>query len=79
MENESEKQKGNSPAFSGEGITIWVNKKQDGEPYLTVQLFGKNGIRVNAWKVKPRLELVSVPESHSAAQAVLTPGNEVIG
>ena len=56
MELESKKPKGNPPDFSGDGLAIWVNKDKNGENYLTIQLFGKNGVRVNCFKVKPKSE-----------------------
>lgn len=45
---------GNPPEFSGDGVAVWVNETKDGKPYLSIQLLGKNGIKVNAFKVEPR-------------------------
>ncbi len=56
MELESETQKAGSPPdyTSRDGVSVWINKKKDGEQYLTVQLLGKNGIKVNCFKYTPR-------------------------
>lgn len=56
MENKSEVQKGSMPDFSGDGVTVWKNVTKNGDDYLTIQLFGKGNIRVNAWKVKTKKE-----------------------
>jgi len=45
---------GNEPNFRGDGLTVWVNTIRDGEhkgqQYLSIQLFGRNGIKVNCFK-----------------------------
>ena len=56
---ESEKQKaGSPPNFKGDGMAVWVNKTVKSETYLSVQLFGKNGVKVNCFKYtgKPKEE-----------------------
>jgi hypothetical protein len=37
---------GNKPDFEGPGVSIWMNKTKEGKPYATVQILGKDGIRV---------------------------------
>lgn len=50
-----EKQKtGVPPKYRGEGIAIWENQDKNGNAYLTVQMLGKNGIRVNCFEVKDK-------------------------
>ena len=57
MEIESGKQKtGTPPDFQADGVAVWVNKTKLGAQYLSVQLFGKHGIKVNCFKYKPRKE-----------------------
>jgi len=50
---ESEKT-GTAPDYRGDGIAIWKNISKEGKLYLSVQLFGKNGIKVNAFKTEPK-------------------------
>ena len=45
---------GSPPDFVNDGIAIWVNKKKDGEDYLSIQILGKNGIKVNCFKYNPQ-------------------------
>lgn len=51
---ETKQKAGSPPDFSGDGIAIWVNETKEGKPYLSIQLFGKNGIKVNAFKVESK-------------------------
>lgn len=37
---------GNKPDFEGPGVSVWLNKTKEGKLYATVQLFGKEGVRV---------------------------------
>jgi hypothetical protein len=47
---------GTAPDFaSNEGVAIWINKDRNGEEYLSVQILGKNGLKINCFKVKPKL------------------------
>jgi len=52
MENETKA--GSPPDYKGDGLAIWKNLKKDGEMYLSVQLFGSRGIKVNCFKNEPR-------------------------
>jgi hypothetical protein len=45
---------GSPPDFKNEGVAVWINTTKDGEQYLTVQLFGKNGIKINVFKYQPK-------------------------
>ena len=45
---------GSPPDFSGDGVAVWVNETKDGKPYLSIQLLGKNGIKVNAFEVEKK-------------------------
>ena len=40
------------PDFRGEGISVWVTTKSDGEPFLYVKVLGN--ITLRAWKNKPK-------------------------
>lgn len=52
---ESKKQKaGTPPTFKGDGVAVWVNKTKDGKQYLSIQLFGSKGIKINAFKYEPK-------------------------
>jgi len=52
---ESKKEvKGVPPAYRGEGVAVWINKDKNGKDYLTIQLLGKNGIRVNCFEVEAK-------------------------
>lgn len=53
MQSETQKA-GTAPDFKGDGLAIWKNQKKDGELYLSVQLFGSRGIKVNCFKNEPR-------------------------
>ena len=56
-----EKQKvGNPPKFKGDGVAVWVNKDKNNKTYLTVQLMGKNGIRVNCFEYEPEPKVVEL-------------------
>ena len=55
MEEQSETQKaGSPPDFKGEGCAIWKNTTKDGKIYLSVQLFGQKGIKVNCFQYEPK-------------------------
>lgn len=54
MEKTKKESKGKPPKYAGEGIAIWVNKDKNNKTYLTVQLFGRHGIRVNCFKVEEK-------------------------
>lgn len=45
---------GQAPKYANDGIAIWENESEKAGKYLTVQLFGKNGIRVNCFEVKKK-------------------------
>ena len=51
---ENEKPKGSPPDFKNNecGVAVWVNVAKNGDKYLSIQLMGKNGIKVNAFKYK---------------------------
>ena len=51
---ENEKPKGTPPEFKGEGVAVWVNKDKNGKKYLSIQLLGRNGMKVNAFKYEPK-------------------------
>jgi hypothetical protein len=53
VENMTE-EKGKYPAYKGAGVAIWKNTDKNGEMYLTVQILGKNGPRVNCFKYTPK-------------------------
>lgn len=56
-ELESEKQKaGSLPDYRNDGVAVWLNKDKNDKTYLTIQLLGKNGIKVNAFKYEPKEE-----------------------
>jgi len=54
--NENQKPKGNQPQFKGDGVAVWVNETREKEKYLSIQLLGKGGIKLNAFLNKPRVE-----------------------
>jgi len=56
MELESTKPKAGSPPDykSQDGVAVWVNKDKNGQQYLSIQILGKNGIKVNAFKYEPK-------------------------
>ena len=41
------------PKYRGPGIDVWINKDKEGKTYLTVQVLGKNGVRVPCYKYEP--------------------------
>jgi hypothetical protein len=54
----SEKQKvvGEPPEFKGDGVAVWINKDKNGNQYLSIQICGKNGMKLNAWKYEHKPE-----------------------
>lgn len=52
-----------TPKYVGEGISVWVNQTKEGETYLTVQLFGKNGLRISCFKHKPKIKEEKILEA----------------
>ena len=51
---ETPKKPGQKPDFSGDGVAVWINIDRNGIQYLSIQLLGKNGIKVNAFKNIPK-------------------------
>ena len=51
---------GTRPDFKGDGVAVWINQIKEGEhkgeDYLSIQLLGKNGIKINAFKYEPKQE-----------------------
>jgi hypothetical protein len=42
-------EKGDKPMYKGDGVAVWMNKTKEGKDYLSIQLLGKNGFKVNAF------------------------------
>lgn len=51
-----EKATGQRPDYRNDGVAVWVNETKEGEKYLSIQILGKNGIKVNAFKNEPKPE-----------------------
>ena len=55
LENEKQKATGTRPDFkSQDGCAVWINQTKDGQKYLSIQLLGKNGIKINCFKNEPK-------------------------
>lgn len=50
-----EKIKGKRPDFKSDGVAVWVNKKENGEKYLSISLLGGT-MKLVAWKNQPKEE-----------------------
>jgi len=48
---------GTPPQYKGDGVAVWVNKDKNGKTYLSIQLLGKNGIKVHAFKNEPKVRV----------------------
>lgn len=53
---------GKNPNWVGDGVAVWLNTDKNGDQYATVQLFGKNGLRVNCFKPREREESAEMPK-----------------
>ena len=48
---------GNQPDYkSNDGIAVWVRTDKNGKDYLSIQILGKNGISINAFKYEPKVK-----------------------
>ena len=45
-----------APDFKNDGVAVWVRKDKNGKDYLSIQLLGKRGIKVVAFKNEPKEE-----------------------
>jgi len=43
-----------APDFTGDGVAVWVRPDKNGKDYLAIQLLGKKGIKVVAFKNEPK-------------------------
>lgn len=58
LESEKPKATGTPPNFKGEGVAVWVNEDKNGQKYLSIQILGKNGLKVNCFKYEPKPKTV---------------------
>ena len=52
--------KGSPPAYKGDGVSIWIGTKKDGEKYLKVKILGMPPVacwKVDEAKAKPKPEI----------------------
>ena len=54
LQNETQKATGTPPDFKGDGVAVWINTDRNGAQYLSIQLLGKNGFKVVAFKNTPK-------------------------
>ena len=45
---------GKPPAFKTDGCAVWLNKDKNGQQYLSIQLLGKFGIKLNVFRYTPK-------------------------
>jgi hypothetical protein len=58
----SQKQEsGTPPSYKGDGVAVWINQTKQGEKYLSIQILGKNGLKVNAFKFTPKPKQSQTP------------------
>lgn len=51
---ESNELLGNAPDYKGDGVCVWINQDRNGKVYLSIQILGKHGLKLVAFKNEPR-------------------------
>ena len=51
---DTQKPKGDLPKYKGDGVAVWENEDKNGNTYLTINLLGRFGIKVNAFLNIPK-------------------------
>lgn len=51
---DEKKATGTPPKYKSDGVAVWENLDKNGNPYLSIQLLGKTGFKVNAFLNVPK-------------------------